>query len=159
MILTNCAACAAPLAHDAPRCVRCWTRYCDSTCQQDHWRRGHKQECKKIFRGGGAEKYHANEKYKELEKKAVEKCAAATQLRLARRALGPDHAHVLSLSEDLATAVLYDDRSTAQEKLDAEASLVKTIEAMRRVHGPESDEAKHAQEVLEYSRNPYEEDA
>ena len=29
MILTNCAACAAPLAHNAPRCVRCWTRYCD----------------------------------------------------------------------------------------------------------------------------------
>ena len=27
MILTNCAACAAPLAHNAPRCVRCWTRY------------------------------------------------------------------------------------------------------------------------------------
>ena len=28
MILTTCAACAAPLAHNAPRCVRCWTRYC-----------------------------------------------------------------------------------------------------------------------------------
>ena len=28
MILTNCAACAAPLAHNAPRCVRCETRYC-----------------------------------------------------------------------------------------------------------------------------------
>ena len=27
MILTKCAACAAPLAHDAPRCVRCKTRY------------------------------------------------------------------------------------------------------------------------------------
>ena len=26
MILTNCAACAAPLAHDAPRCVRCKLR-------------------------------------------------------------------------------------------------------------------------------------
>ena len=25
MILTNCAACAAPLVHDAPRCVRCET--------------------------------------------------------------------------------------------------------------------------------------
>ena len=25
MILTTCAACAAPLAHDAPRCVRCKT--------------------------------------------------------------------------------------------------------------------------------------
>ena len=31
MILTNCAACAAPLAHTAPRCVRCHVRYCDST--------------------------------------------------------------------------------------------------------------------------------
>ena len=30
MILTNCAACAAPLAHDAPRCIRCKTRYCDA---------------------------------------------------------------------------------------------------------------------------------
>ena len=35
MILTTCAACAAPLAHDAPRCVRCWTRYCDSTSLDD----------------------------------------------------------------------------------------------------------------------------
>ena len=47
MILTNCAACAAPLAHNAPRCVRCNTRYCNSTCQHDHWRRGHKQICKR----------------------------------------------------------------------------------------------------------------
>ena len=31
MILTNCAACAAPLAHNAPRCVRCKTRYCNKT--------------------------------------------------------------------------------------------------------------------------------
>ena len=36
MILTTCAACAAPLAHNAPRCVRCWTRYCDSTCWHQH---------------------------------------------------------------------------------------------------------------------------
>ena len=27
MILTTCAACAAPLALDAPRCIRCRTRY------------------------------------------------------------------------------------------------------------------------------------
>ena len=33
MILTTCPACAAPLAHDAPRCVRCQTRYCNKTCQ------------------------------------------------------------------------------------------------------------------------------
>ena len=30
MILTNCAACAAPLAHDhKKRCSRCKTRYCN----------------------------------------------------------------------------------------------------------------------------------
>ena len=34
MILTTCAACAAPLAHNAPRCVRCKLRYCNATCQQ-----------------------------------------------------------------------------------------------------------------------------
>ena len=33
MILTTCAACAAPLAYDAPHCVRCWVRYCDKTCR------------------------------------------------------------------------------------------------------------------------------
>jgi hypothetical protein len=27
MLLTECAACGETLAHDAPRCVRCWTRY------------------------------------------------------------------------------------------------------------------------------------
>jgi len=75
MILTNCAACAAPLAHNAPRCVRCHTRYCNKTCQHDHWRRGHKQICKKIFRGGGAEQYHADKKYKEAVAVAVEACA------------------------------------------------------------------------------------
>ena len=79
MILTNCAACAAPLAHDAPRCVRCKTRYCDSTCQHDHWRRGHKQICKKIHRGGNAEQYHADNKYKEAVAVAVEKCANDTK--------------------------------------------------------------------------------
>ena len=33
-ILTHCLACAAPLAHDAPRCVRCKSRYCNSTYAQ-----------------------------------------------------------------------------------------------------------------------------
>ena len=79
MILTNCAACAAPLAHDAPRCVRCKLRYCDSTCQHDHWRRGHKQMCKKIHRGGNAEQYNADKKYKEAVAVAVAKCAADTK--------------------------------------------------------------------------------
>ena len=79
MIITNCAACAAPLAHDAPRCVRCKTRYCNSTCQHDHWRCGHKQICEKIHRGGNAEQYHADKKYKVAVAEAVEKCAEDTK--------------------------------------------------------------------------------
>ncbi|CAH0377182.1 unnamed protein product [Pelagomonas calceolata] len=79
MILTTCAACAAPLAHDAPRCVRCHTRYCNATCQHDHWRRGHKQMCKKIHRGGNAEQYNADKKYKEAVAVAVEACADDTK--------------------------------------------------------------------------------
>jgi hypothetical protein len=47
-------------------------RYCNSTCQHDHWRRGHKQMCKKIHRGGNAEQYNADKKYKEAVAVAVE---------------------------------------------------------------------------------------
>ena len=53
-------------------CVRCWTRYCDATCQHDHWRRGHKQICKRIHRGGNAEQYNADKKYKEAVAVAVD---------------------------------------------------------------------------------------
>ena len=79
MFITVCAACAAPLAHNAPRCIRCQTRYCDATCQHDHWRRGHKQNCKKIFRHGGAEKCLADLKYKEAEADAIKSCANTVQ--------------------------------------------------------------------------------
>ena len=124
MILTNRAACAAPLAHNAPRCVRCKLRYCNATCQHDHWRRGHKQMCKKIHRGGNAEQYHADKKYKEAVAVAVEACAddtkglyndpgatlddlreAVTTLedlaRIARRVLGSDHPTVSTMEGDL----------------------------------------------------------
>ena len=43
----------------------------------DHWRRGHKQMCKIIHRGGNAEQYHADKKYKEAVAVAVEACAEA----------------------------------------------------------------------------------
>ena len=70
-LLDKCAACSKDLAFNAPRCVRCHVRYCDSTCQHDHWRRGHKQICKKIHRGGNAEQYNAEKKYKEAVAVAV----------------------------------------------------------------------------------------
>ena len=54
-------------------------RYCNQTCQHDHWRRGHKQMCKKIHRGGNAEQYNADKKYKEAVAVAVEACAEDTK--------------------------------------------------------------------------------
>ena len=80
MILTNCAACAAPLAHDAPRCVRCQTRYCSELCLRKNAHRGGHDEgkCAAIDRGGGAEQYYADKKYKEAVAEAVEACAADT---------------------------------------------------------------------------------
>ena len=59
--------------------MRCKTRYCNSTCQHDHWRRGHKQICKKIHRGGNAEQYNADKKCKEAVAIAVEACADDTK--------------------------------------------------------------------------------
>ena len=82
MILTNCAACAAPLDHDAPtRCVRCRTRYCSATCLNNHAHRGdHDDEkCAEIERGGGAEQYHADRRYKEAVAVEVEACADDTK--------------------------------------------------------------------------------
>ena len=81
MILTNCAACAAPLAHDAPRCVRCWTRYCCAACLNNHAHRGgHSEEiCAEKERAGGAEQYNANQKCTEAVAVAVAKCADDTK--------------------------------------------------------------------------------
>merc|ERR1719433_1871027 len=78
MIITRCAACASPLAQNAPRCVRCHTRYCNATCQHAHWKDGHKKLCKKIARAGGAEPYHAGVKAKEAAAEAVAASAADT---------------------------------------------------------------------------------
>ena len=56
--------------------MRCHTRYCDAACQHEHWANGHKKKCKKIARGGGAEQYYADKKFKEAAEAAVVACAA-----------------------------------------------------------------------------------
>jgi len=80
MILTQCAACAAPLPLLAKQCSRCQTRYCGPACQEQHWKEGgHDKLCKKIKRGGGAEQYHANEKYAVAVAVAAEACVEDTK--------------------------------------------------------------------------------
>jgi len=81
MILTQCPVCAAPLPDlTAKQCSRCKTRYCGAACQIQHWERGgHDALCKKIKKGGGAEQYHAEKKYKEAVAVAAEACAEDTR--------------------------------------------------------------------------------
>ena len=73
MILINCANCSTEIERTAPRCIKCWTRYCGPACQRQHWDSGghNRQLCKKIKRRGGAEKYNAHERYKEVVATAV----------------------------------------------------------------------------------------
>ena len=78
MILTTCWVCAAPLDQNwLEKCVRCDTRYCSQACLRQH----PDEECRSISRGGGAEQYHADKKYKEAVAEAVEACADDTILR------------------------------------------------------------------------------
>ena len=73
-ILTTCAVCGAEVATKA--CARCKTLYCSPHCQQEHWNSGHKKQCKKIQRAGGAEQFYADKKFKEAADAAVAACAA-----------------------------------------------------------------------------------
>ena len=80
MIITTCAACAAPLPRLAKQCSRCKTRYCGSACQAQHWNEGgHDVLCKKIKKCGGAEQHYANEKYTEAVAVAAEACTEDTK--------------------------------------------------------------------------------
>ncbi len=80
MILTQCAACAAPLGLSlGKKCGRCSTRYCGPECQVQHWKEGgHDQLCKRIKKAGGAEQYNANQRYAEAVTVAAEACADDT---------------------------------------------------------------------------------
>ena len=37
-MITTCAACGKQLEHNAPRCVRCKSQYCDAACQAEELR-------------------------------------------------------------------------------------------------------------------------
>ena len=79
MILTQCAVCATPLPHPRLQCGICKTPYCGRDCQKLHWKGGHQALCPQIKRGGGAEQYHATQKYAEAVAVAVMKCSEDTR--------------------------------------------------------------------------------
>ena len=85
----------------------------------DHWRRGHKQICKKIHRGGNAEQYHADKKYKEAVAAAVEACADDT----------------LKMRSNYATALYLNPGATLNHLREAVTTFEETGRIARRVLG------------------------
>ena len=108
MILTTCPACAAPLAHDAPRCVRCWTRYStqDRVTLIAALNYAISLVCLKRF-----------EEAKSLLRKVMP---------VARRVLGDTHDHTLRMREIYARALYYDPDATLDDLHEAVATLEDT---------------------------------
>ena len=118
MILTTCAACAAPLAHNAPRCVRCWTRYCDATCQHDLT---------------AATNYSSS--LLSLKRFEEAKSILSKATRVARRALGEDHIRTLQLRWNCGLALHADPDATLDDLREAVTTLQETAKTTRQVYG------------------------
>ena len=135
MILTNCAACAAPLAHNAPRCVRCHTRYCNATCQHDHWRRGHY-----------ASSLLSLDRFEEA------KLFLRKTIPVARRVLGETRELTLKMRWAYAMALYGDDDATLDDLREAVTTLEETERTARRVLGGAHPTTGWIEEALRNAR-------
>ena len=116
MILTTCAACAAPLAHNAPRCVRCQTRYCNKTCHTFK------------YANNLATSLLRCERYEEV------KPFLRATIPEAARELGTEDATVLTLRINYASALISEGRSR-DDLVEAVALLEELSSTARRVFG------------------------
>ena len=80
MLLKTCTVCSVPLGSGGKQCGRCGTPYCGPACQKKHWEEGgHDKLCRKIKKGGGAERCYAQKNYAEAVAAAVKECAEDTK--------------------------------------------------------------------------------
>ena len=114
MILTTCAACAAPLAHNAPRCVRCWTRYCNAT----------------LVAANNYADFLICLKRLEDAKALLRKITP-----VARRVFGEHDDATLRIRRNYARALFRDPGATLDDVREAVATLVETARISRQVLG------------------------
>ena len=127
MILTNCAACAAPLAHTAPRCVRCQTRYCIAlNLAQSLGATKRYQECKSFLR---------------------------EQLPGMRRTLGEKHELYEKMRCNYASLLFNDTGSSRDELVEAVAIFEELTLTARRVYGPSHPQTKLFEHHFELSKS------
>ena len=159
MILTTCAACAAPLAHDAPRCVRCKIRYCDSTCQHDH---GMQQVEGTDDENSFVAAFHLATSLIRTENHAEALELLRERAPWAQRALGPDHELTLCLRRTLGASLTMNARVKAdisylreRERylIEAEIILEDVLRRFRRVFGESHPGTKVTEEKLVFARH------
>ena len=110
MILTTCAACAAPLTHNAPRCVRCKVRYCKDSILD--------------MQGNLANTLYGLDRNEEALR--VRRDVYAGRLKLN----GDEHEKTLRAASNLATSLL-----DLQRLKEAKLLALKMIPVARRVFG------------------------
>ena len=113
MILTTCAACAAPLAHDAPRCIRCKMRYCDTLIAANNY-------------AYALARLERSEEARSLLRKTIP---------VVRRSRGENSENTLRMRGLYATAVYLDEGATLDDLREAVTTLEETERTARRVLG------------------------
>ena len=139
MILTNCAACAAPLAHNAPRCIRCHTRYCEA------------EACNLPFVNRLQLACNVANSLIGLKHFTEAKSFLRKPLDTAVSVLDANHVLVLQLRVISGQAQLHDARSR-EEVVEVEKVLADAYARQRRVCGPSHPDTRFAQTVLETAR-------
>ena len=110
MILTNCAACAAPLAHTAPRCVRCQTRY---------------------IQAGLNLSVSLTDLKRYEEARSIQRKVIPAALRI----LGPENDTTLLLLRTNVRSVYSDPKATLADLRQAERSMRDVLQKTRRIYG------------------------
>ena len=128
MILTNCAACAAPLAHDAPRCVRCQHRTTLAAA---------------INLGALLVKLNRFEEAKVLLRKV---------LPAVRRTQGESHVNTLKMRWNYADALHLDADATLDDLREAVTTFEETERIARRVLGGAHPITEGIEDGLQHAR-------
>ena len=114
MILTNCAACAAPLPHKAKQCSRCKTRYCRDSLKAA---------------GNYATTLGDLKRYDEV------KSLLRKPIRVARRVLGEGHSTTLTMKVIYAYALYTDPSATLDDLRESVETYEQLARTARRVFG------------------------
>ena len=139
MILTNCAACAAPLAHDAAHCARCETRYCSE---------GEEGEYTLTAANNYADSLSSLQRFEEA------KLLLRKTIPVARRVLGEGDSTTLRMRKSYALALYKDPAATLDDLREAVTTLEDTERIARRVLGSAHPLTMTIVGSLECSRAP-----